>query len=490
MSLTLGLGLPSEKAIEYLRTAGRKAALDREDESTLREFVEYVHRIPAALISVVHYLTQEKRMRLVELMNPENKHLLAGFHEYDLQKGLRSLIAEQFKRQSPEERLMASVLSVFREPVPLAALQSALPSQDWYEWRLRLEHNTLFDIDRDAGLYDLTRGVREYVYEQIPGSTASHQADGDVATDLFTRNALHEKAADYYAQIRLPKEEWKTIEDFAPQFEEMYHSRQAGLYDRAANVLYSEASAFLSRAGYSRRAVDERKELVGKPMGEQSKAYNSGCLANAYSDLGEQRTAIKYFNEALEAFRRLKHRRNEGVVLGNIGNAYSVLGERRKAIEEYYTPALEIHREVGNRVNEGVVLSNIGNAYSDLGEQQTAIEYYKQALQIHREVGNRAGIGVVLGDIGLAYAYLDEWQKALKYYELALQIHREVGNRVSEGYVLGNEGIAKFALDEKEKGIQLVEQALEIARQVKAKMAEDYWLNTLEAMKGRGDDAP
>ncbi len=348
MSLTLGLGLPSEKAIEYLRTAGRKAALDREDESTLREFVEYVHRIPAALLSVVHYLTQEKRMRLVELMNPENKHLLAGFHEYDLQKGLRSLIAEQFKRQSPEERLMASVLSVFREPVPLAALQFALPSQDWYEWRLRLEHNTLFDIDRDAGLYDLTRGVREYVYGQIPESTAAHQADGDVAPDLFTRNALHEKAADYYAQTRLPKEQWKAIEDFAPQFEEMYHCRQSELYDRAAKVLVGEAGRFLTLAGYARRVVEERKELAGKPMDEWSKAYNSGSLANAYSDLGEKRKAL-----------------------------------------EYYEQALQIHREVGNRVSEGIVLGSKGLTKFKLGEKEEGIRLVEQALEIARQVEDK-----------------------------------------------------------------------------------------------------
>jgi tetratricopeptide (TPR) repeat protein len=472
--IVLNEGLPVEDAIDYLRAAGKKAGMDAESEEVLREFVEYVHRIPAALVSVIKYLTQISRMTLAELMNPQNKHLLSGFQEYDLQKGLRGLIAEQFGQQSPEERLMVSVLSVFREPVPLAALQLALPSLDWHKWRLRLEHNTLFDIDRNAGLYDLTRGVREYVYEQIPVENDSDSS--------FTRAALHMLAADYYKQTRLPHGQGRTLADFEPQFEEMHHCRQAGLFDRAAVVINAETNDLLIRFGYSRRLLEERKMLDGKPMNDNSIAYSSSCLAIYYSQLGDKRSAIKYHEQSLAAYRKLNNRENEGVVLGNIGNAYSALGEKRKALE-YYEQALKVHIEVGNKVSEGIVLGCIGNTHSALGEKRKALDYQEQALIIHREVGDRVTEGIVLGNIGNAYSDLGEKRKALEYYEQALIIDREVGNRVSEGIVLGNKGRTKFNLGEKEEGVGLVEQALEIARQVEDKIFEENWLEKLERMK-------
>ena len=472
--IALSEGLPVENAIDYLRAAGKKAGMDAETDEVLREFVEYVHRIPAALVSVIKYLTQISRMTLTELMNPQNKHLLAGFHEYDLQRGLRGLIAEQFGQQSPEERLMASVLSVFREPVPLAALQLALPSLDWHKWRLRLEHNTLFDIDRSAGLYDLTRGVREYVYEQLPAENDSDSS--------FTRAALHTLAADYYEQTRLPLEKCKTLADFDPQFEEMHHCRQAGLFDRASSVIGREDHYALGRRGYSRRIVEERKKLIDKPMTDNSTAYNLGWLAFAYNMLGQPLEAIKFNESCLSLYRRIGNKLNEGEMLISLGSSYLDLGEAQKALD-YYEQSLVIHKDIGYRIGEGSVLWGIGNVYDHLGKTQKALEYYKAALAIKREVGDKESEGSILGNIGNAYSGLGENRKALEYYEQALLIHRKVGNRVTEGIVLGNKGITKFDLGEKEESIGFVEQALEIARQVEDKTSEEIWLKNLDRMK-------
>jgi tetratricopeptide (TPR) repeat protein len=514
-------GLPVEDAIRFLRHEGARAGLDKEDGAVLRRFVEYVHGIPAALAAIVDYITQEKRVRLAELLDPQQQPLFDGFNQYDTAKGLRSLITDQFRRQPTDEKLMVSALAVFRDPVPAAALRFMFPSFDWHEMARKLEHNTLVAVDRTGDLYDLTRGTREYVYEQIP-PVASGEAIESGEAALFNRRDLHARAADYFLSIRLPQERWKTLADFAPQFEEMHHCYEAGLYDRAANVIDSKANGFLRRAGYARQLVAERQRLVDKPMRQSFRAYNLACLALAYSNLGEKRKALTYHEQALVIYREVGNRSDEGIMLGNIGAVYSDLGEKRRAVAyceqaleihretsnrvsegivlgntgtayadlgekrkalAYQEQALAIHREVGNRVEEGKVLGNIGNGYGELGEKRKALEYHEQALEIHRETGDHVSEGIVLGNIGIAYSDLGENRKALEYYEQALEIHRAVGNRVSEGRVSGNKGIAIFNLGDKEEGIRLVEQALEIARQVEDKMFEEIWVERLEKMK-------
>jgi tetratricopeptide (TPR) repeat protein len=68
-----------------------------------------------------------------------------------------------------------------------------------------------------------------------------------------------------------------------------------------------------------------------------------------------------------------------------MGNAYSDLGDQRKAIG-YYEQALKISREIGDRPVEGIWLGNMGNAYSDLGEPRKAIEFLKKSLAIGKAI--------------------------------------------------------------------------------------------------------
>ena len=84
---------------------------------------------------------------------------------------------------------------------------------------------------------------------------------------------------------------------------------------------------------------------------------------------------------ALNACRQSDDKVAEGCHLGNLGLAYSDLGEPRKAIE-FYEQALKISREIGDRQGEGNRLGNLGTAYSHLGEPRKAIEFYEQALKI------------------------------------------------------------------------------------------------------------
>ena len=97
-----------------------------------------------------------------------------------------------------------------------------------------------------------------------------------------------------------------------------------------------------------------------------------------------------YHEPALRIHREVGNRVFEGIALGSIGRAYSDLGDQRKALE-YFDQALQIHRnpKVNNRVFEGRVLGLKGVAKFELGEKEEGVRLVKQALEIARQVGEK-----------------------------------------------------------------------------------------------------
>jgi tetratricopeptide (TPR) repeat protein len=74
------------------------------------------------------------------------------------------------------------------------------------------------------------------------------------------------------------------------------------------------------------------------------------------------------------------------VRLGSLGSAYSDLGETRRAIE-FYEQALEIARDIGARRGESIDLENLGYALMDLQRLEEAEASFEKALQIADEIG-------------------------------------------------------------------------------------------------------
>jgi tetratricopeptide (TPR) repeat protein len=71
--------------------------------------------------------------------------------------------------------------------------------------------------------------------------------------------------------------------------------------------------------------------------------------------------------------------------LGNLGNAYSDLGDPRKAID-FYEQALEISREIGDRQGEGRHLFNKSLSLHALGQNEKAVSHARSALAIFEEI--------------------------------------------------------------------------------------------------------
>jgi tetratricopeptide (TPR) repeat protein len=317
-------------------------------------------------------------------------------------------------------------------------------------------------VRKEEGRYYLHPVDRDYAFSRIPpGKPDDRESDKIPFTQFFL---LH-RGADYFEQVRKPREEWKTKDDLAPQLAE-FDLRCAGEdYETAAGVLINIDFDYLMLWGQYKTVIDMHRRLQGKLSDPWLRSASSGNLGTAYRNIGEYQEAINCYEQALDIVRENNNKGGESTWLGSLGIAYSDIGQVEKAIE-YYEKALAIATEIGDRRNEGAVLGNLGLAYRYLGKFEKSLKYYEKVLLIAREIGNRQVEGVGLGGLGNAYINLGQVEKSIEYYEKALVIAREIGNRINEGYWLGNLGNAYRDLGQVEKAIEYYEKALAIAKEI------------------------
>ena len=158
----------------------------------------------------------------------------------------------------------------------------------------------------------------------------------------------------------------------------------------------------------------------------RGEAYALGNMGNAYSQLGDARRAIGYFDEQKEITREIGDRHEEGNALANLGNAYNNLGDARQGMR-YHEQAINIHREIGDRRGEGISLANLGNVYHNLGDTRRAIEYYEKALVIVREIDDLRSLALVSFSMALLYALQDEPALALPLAQEAAEGFTRIG---------------------------------------------------------------
>ncbi len=479
--LNLDEGLESPFAENILREldADGKVGLRDAPDALLSQARERTRGYPRALEALFAILANDRDTTLPEM--------LAGTLRTLPDNVVRALVGEAFERLDNAAAQVMQALAVYGRPVTPSALDFLLQP-----YRVGVNSapvlNRLVNMyfaRREGGRYFLHPADAEYALtriatEETPTPTLPRYAgegaqnrplsrwDGGGqggGSDVWTQRALYARAADYFAQTRTPREDWKTLDDLVPQLAEFDLRCAAGDYDTAASVLLEIDGDYLLLWGHYRLMAELHERLQDKLNDATLKEFSLSKLGSAYAFMGQTRKAISYQQQALDIAQLRNDRGNEAVCLGNLGNRYAELGQTARA-SEYYEQALAFAREIGDRAGEGNHLGNLGNRYAELGETARAIEYYEQALAIAREMKNRQAEGTWLGSLGNAYADLDQTARAIEYYEQALAIDREIGDRSGEGADLENLAMALIDECRYSEAISNTSECIKIGREI------------------------
>lgn len=477
--LTLDEGLESPYAENILRemdSDGRLGLKSAGAEALDRARIK-TRGFPRALEALFAILASDRYTTLEELLAmplPENV--------------VEALVGEAFNRLDTNAQKVMQALAVYNRPVTPAAvdylLAPHLPAMDSAPILQRLA--SMHFARKESGRFYLHPVDREFAFGLI-GNGKSGVGKGDssrspipnvpIPDSQFTQHDLTTRAADYFAQARKPRAEWKKLEDLSAQLEEFDLRCAAGDYDTAAKVLTEIDIDFLSLWGYSKLVLRYRLSLVGNINNRKVDAINHCSIGYSYRILGNYRETLKFLEQNIFQEEEIEYDW-QGRRLSDIAHSYLNLGDYSKAMD-YYNKALALARKNNNRLDEGRWLANIGSAKNVMKDHQEAKEILEEALSIARETNDLKGEGSRLEGLAHAYYKLGEVDTSIQFHEQSLTIARTIGDKRGEGIRLSSLGELYYELGKHQQAILYTQEALQIAKEMHDKKSFSRRLNII-----------
>ncbi len=365
------------------------------------------------------------------------------------------VIRQIVQRGGDELTVFLSQLSIYRCPVLKDGVRKVAEIDGLEKWPELLKKGmglSLIEHNQACQTYQLTPLMREELLSRLKDSQSCHQA-----------------AFEYY------KKECEASETFDPLLVEewIFHALGCGEEKTA-----SEQGGRLVKHLQDRLSFRESRRvgmwILEKKKKELSNEYDASLLsetASTLKNLGEYKTAVKYFEQALAIHRAVYGKWHHSVVMDliNLGSTWGVLAGPGKAIE-YYEEGLRIVDRKGFEGKHpdivGNLWNNLGTAWNGKGDYEKAIEYYQKALTTWAEISDEGhpNIAGTLNNLGAAYNNLGKPREAADYFNQALAIDRSIFGEMHPDIAvdLNNLGAVSFDLGDRHKAIEYYEEALTI----------------------------
>jgi tetratricopeptide (TPR) repeat protein len=440
--IPLWQGLPIAEGVAMLRDLdpGGDAGLREAPEEKLAEAVNRLHGLPRALEVLAGILIDDPLARLEDV--------LQRFYQYD--DVANELIKEGYNRLDPDAQRVMEALAILDRPAPLSAvdylLQPFASGLDTPKTVRNLARAQMVEVTRETGTLSLHPFDRDYIYSQCPN------------TATYNCPTLEQRAADYYAQLRVPPEHWRTLAGLEPMLLEFEHRVKAGDYDAAAAVLSEIDVDYLITQGHASRALAMRRKVDGKITDRRLQMLHVYGLAHAYKELGPFSEAKNCFEQALRLARELGDSSREAESLGWTAEVFRRMGRLDDAIA-YLNQALDICRTTGNQEKEARWLGEGSLICSYRGNLREALDRAQRALSLSQLVGATNWQGLAYDGLSLASLALGDFTNVFKYGEEALAMYHKGTWEHTVVYVLNVLGLAHLGLGRIEEGADCLQQA-------------------------------
>ena len=168
-------------------------------------------------------------------------------------------------------------------------------------------------------------------------------------------------------------------------------------------------------------------------------------LAASYFDIAQYNKSLDAYTKALQMTRDPDHVIG---ILGNIGTIYNTIGDYSMALVCYDSSLKILNDEIRTSKKSDLLdtmqmaglFTTIGDVYNTMKQHDQALKNYTLALDLINQTKSKANIYVALAGIGKIYEYKKQLQKAVDYYRRAIEACNNTDHHylITVLYQLGN----------------------------------------------------
>lgn len=450
-------GLATADGVTFLRELDPNGSCGLRDlpDATLARAVERLHGVPRALEVLAGIAKAEPFSSLEEILD--------GLHEKD---AADAMIQEGYRRLDHDERCVMEALAVLSRPVPKVAVEFMLaPFRQGLAVDAvlrRLIELLMVEVDRDTKTVKLNPIDQDYARQQLPKGGP------------YNRQTLERRAAQYYGQLRIPRENWRHIADAEWHLLEVEHWVRAEDYAAAAEALGQLDVLFVVWRGYARRLQSLHLALEGRLTEPRHKMINVYGLGHTCTFLGPLEKAIGYLHAAQAAAREAGDpflARSSGTALGEVCRR---LGRLDEAIG-HFERAMQL--PAPNPTDALPLLLSL--TYSYQRRFQDALDCGRRLMDTARARQDQASQGQAHDALALACLGLGDFEQALVHAGQAAQIYRERDELDPLPYVLNVEGMAHWGAGRTQDAVDCFNQGRSQGRASDNPRAEGFCLFNL-----------
>lgn len=284
-----------------------------------------------------------------------NKALQKAFAEGLIdEKEPKEILVTSYNLLSPEERKVASVISVFRTAFTFDAAKALFPGMDGekLEQAMMELYNLGFILyNEQQRLFDFHPILRSYLYDGLVGKDNVHQ----LAITYFTKLPKKEKVI--------------TAADLEPVVEQYHHLIRAGKYDEASRLYLDRLfePLYYQLAQYD-LCVDLSLQLFAKPSDnlpqlstESYQRYILYGLSLSYANKGQLNKASECMLKGLPIDYKEKNYESLGIGLNNISSEVNLISGKLSNVAVHTTKSGALLKETqsSNEASSYILIGNI-----------------------------------------------------------------------------------------------------------------------------------
>ena len=435
--IPLVAGLSEADGIAMLRDMDPNGTWGIRDmaEEQLARAVRRTYGIPDSLKKLAGLLKKEPFSSPDELLDKFENDVVGG------------LMQESYRHLEDNERRVMEALATFGRPVPLIAVQFMAagfqPGLSVDAVLRRLIDVHMVTLDRPSRTVSLNPIDQDYVLHQL--SDSGNQA----------HKALDIRAAEYYMQLRTPRDRWQSTVDLDPYLLEFEHRFRAGEYESAAEVLNLIDVEFAGWRTHTRRLQALHQRLEGKLADRRLQMLQVYSLGQTYIFLGPFEKAAESFERARSMAREIGDREAERKATGWMGEAARRLGQLEKAIE---CLAGAVAMMPPDAAVQDSFLLNLGLAHAYRREFRLALNCGQQLMDLAGKHSDPVLTAQAHDVLSLANVGLRNFEEALKHTRRSMELYRTADARDPIAYVRNVEGMAYILAGKIEEGIRTLEE--------------------------------